>query len=313
MPGYQHHLFVCTNERDEGSSCGRRGSFEILKALKATIRGRGLDHEAGIMATKSGCLGLCSVGPNLVVYPQGLWRSSLTHADAIGLLKELAKPMSDVRLSDITGLVLAGGQGRRIHGEDKGLKFWRGQPLIDHALHRLAPRVRTLLISANRNLALYAKRGYPVLPDEPATDPSDTAHCSADNTDGLNAKNSQGPLAGIYQGLIKAQTPWLMVVPCDVPLFPADLIDRFWWAAQESFTDSGAGMVQARSFFVEGQYAFCLLSKGCLAPLRHFLGTGQRRIEDFHHQVGAIALKGFTDSDFRNLNTPTDFDAGCSA
>jgi molybdopterin-guanine dinucleotide biosynthesis protein A len=50
----------------------------------------------------------------------------------------------------ITGVVLAGGMGRRMGGADKGLQDLRGQPLVACAIDRLAPQVDHLLISANR-------------------------------------------------------------------------------------------------------------------------------------------------------------------
>ena len=51
----------------------------------------------------------------------------------------------------VTGLILAGGRGQRLGGVDKGLQPWRGRPLVDHALARLAPQVSEVMISANRN------------------------------------------------------------------------------------------------------------------------------------------------------------------
>lgn len=86
---YQHHIFVCTNERHEGDCCAKRGSFDILKTLKNELRDRDLDHDGGIMATKAGCFAKCSQGPNVVVYPQGSWHVISTPADAIALLDEL--------------------------------------------------------------------------------------------------------------------------------------------------------------------------------------------------------------------------------
>ena len=65
----------------------------------------------------------------------------------------------------ITGVILAGGQGRRMGGADKGLQELCGRPMAAHVLERLAPQVGAVLISANRNLERYAELGCPVLPD----------------------------------------------------------------------------------------------------------------------------------------------------
>src|SRR3954462_7081273 len=107
---------------------------------------------------------------------------------------------------DITGIVLAGGRGSRMGGVDKGLQNFRGMPLALHTLLRLGPRVGEAMVNANRNLAAYESFGVPVWPD-----------ASADYA---------GPLAGFLVGLERCETPYLLTVPCDTPLFPFDLAAR---------------------------------------------------------------------------------------
>ena len=82
---YQHHIFICTNERDEGDCCGRRGALQLLKTIKHELRERGLDHEGGMMANKSGCFGRCGEGPNVVVYPGGTWHRIQSAEQALAL------------------------------------------------------------------------------------------------------------------------------------------------------------------------------------------------------------------------------------
>ena len=94
---------------------------------------------------------------------------------------------------EITGLVLAGGQGRRMGGVDKGLQNHHGMPLALHALLRLSPQVGQVLINANRNLAAYESMGVPVWPDAMSDYP--------------------GPLAGILVGMEHCETPYLATVP----------------------------------------------------------------------------------------------------
>ena len=106
----------------------------------------------------------------------------------------------------ITGVILAGGQGRRMGGADKGLQELGGRPMAAHVLERLAPQVGAVLISANRNLERYAELGCPVLPD---------------TLDGY-----AGPLAGLQAALAQATTPLLVTAPCDSPFLPADLVAR---------------------------------------------------------------------------------------
>ena len=106
----------------------------------------------------------------------------------------------NIKISDITGLILAGGRGSRMGGVDKGLQDHLGVPLALHALRRLAPQVGTVMINANRNLDVYASMGVPVWPDE--------------------IPDYAGPLAGMLAGLAHCETPYLATVPCDTPNFP---------------------------------------------------------------------------------------------
>ncbi|MDN3522123.1 molybdenum cofactor guanylyltransferase MobA [Halomonas ramblicola] len=107
---------------------------------------------------------------------------------------------------ELTGLILAGGQGRRMGGVDKGLVSFAGRPLVAHVRERLAGRVAEVLINANRSLAAYGEFADRVVEDAEG--------------------GYQGPLMGIYSGLRAATTPWLVVVPCDTPALPEDLVAR---------------------------------------------------------------------------------------
>lgn len=123
----------------------------------------------------------------------------------------------------MTGGILAGGEGRRLAGADKGLVRWRGQPLVQHVLAALKPQTTTQLISANRNFDVYACFGAPVVRDG----------------------DGSGPLAGLAALLAATETDWLLCVPCDAPLLPADLVvqllDRVTSAhALASFLHDGA-------------------------------------------------------------------------
>jgi molybdenum cofactor guanylyltransferase len=179
--------------------------------------------------------------------------------------------------ANITGLILAGGQGERMGGRDKGLIDLAGRPLIAHVIARLAPQVAALLISANRNPERYAE--FPativadVLPDYP------------------------GPLAGILSGLCAARTPWLMVVPCDSPFMPLDLVQRLAVKLPSAAT---IAVVEAAG---ELQPVFALIPTTLHASLAEFLRAGQRKITRWfaHHAMVAIAFE--ETADFMNINT----------
>ena len=68
-------------------------------------------------------------------------------------------------MTALTGVILAGGQGRRMGGQDKGLVLFRGIPLYQHVLQRLRPQVDIVMISANRNLDRYQSSGCRVISD----------------------------------------------------------------------------------------------------------------------------------------------------
>jgi len=83
---FRCHLFWCAHEKDDPSqpSCGRRGAHDIGPKLKQAMRDRGLREEVAV--TKSGCLGQCLIGPAMIVYPEGVWYSVKTEADAMEIL-----------------------------------------------------------------------------------------------------------------------------------------------------------------------------------------------------------------------------------
>ncbi|MEJ8821480.1 molybdenum cofactor guanylyltransferase MobA [Variovorax humicola] len=166
--------------------------------------------------------------------------------------------------ADITGLVLAGGRGSRMGGVDKGLQTFNGTPLARHAVQRLGPQVGRMVINANRNLPTYESFGVPVWPDGIA--------------------DYAGPLAGFLTGLERCQTPWLLTVPCDTPLFPPDLASRLADALAQA--DAEIAMVSAPEPQDEGgppvlraQPVFCLLPVNLLASLREFTVAGGRKID----------------------------------
>jgi len=112
--------------------------------------------------------------------------------------------------SDITVAILAGGQGTRVGGQDKGLIALAGEPLISHVSERLRVQAGALLICANRNADRYAQYGTVV----------------TDATPGFH-----GPLAGIAAALAACRSRWLLTAPVDSPQPPPDLSRRLHAAA----------------------------------------------------------------------------------
>jgi molybdopterin-guanine dinucleotide biosynthesis protein A len=174
----------------------------------------------------------------------------------------------------ITGLVLAGGRGTRMGGVDKGLQNFNGTPLALHALLRLQMQqgglVGDQMINANRNLGAYEAFGMPVWPDT------------------LN--DFAGPLAGFLTGLERCETPYLLTVPCDTPLFPLDLAERL----AQAFEDEGTEIAMAAAREEDGQLrpqpVFCLLRLELLESLVVFTQAGGRKIDRWTDQHRTVIV-----------------------
>ncbi len=173
----------------------------------------------------------------------------------------------------ITALILAGGRGSRMGGMDKGLQNFRGLPLALQTLMRLqlqslAPQ--DILINANRNLAAYESLGAAVWPD---------------TLDGF-----AGPLAGFLTGLERCETPLLLTVPCDTPLFPLDLIERLHSALAEEDADMAMAAAREEDGQVRPQPVFCLLKVSLLDSLGAFTHQGGRKIDAWTGQQRCVIV-----------------------
>ena len=179
-------------------------------------------------------------------------------------------------------LILAGGRGSRMAGRDKGWVMWNGHPLIEHVLERLSRQTvmpERTMISANRNLDAYKQTGHKVVTDERA--------------------DFFGPLAGVEAGLMRCKKNWLLVVPCDTPLLPADLFTQLHAAITEQ-----TGTLAAYAVSPDGpQPLCCLLHPSISGSLSRFLDAGHGSVVDWLEQAGAVPV-AFPDSvAFSNFNS----------
>ena len=108
----------------------------------------------------------------------------------------------------MTGVILAGGMGRRMNGADKGLVLLQQNEMISWVIKTLKPIVKDVVINANRNLSDYEKFDVRVV---------------ADSIEGF-----QGPLAGFEAGMSVAQTEWIYTCPCDSPMQSPDLLPHMF-------------------------------------------------------------------------------------
>ena len=168
-----------------------------------------------------------------------------------------------INAHDITALVLAGGRGTRMGGVDKGLQTFNGTPLALHTLLRLQMQqgglIGEVMINANRNLAAYEAFGAPVWPD--------------------SLPDYAGPLAGFMTGLERCETPFLMTVPCDTPLFPPDLAVRLADALGRENADIAMAAAREEDGQIRTQPVFCLLRAELLESLVAFTHEGGRKID----------------------------------
>ena len=84
MSYYQRHLFICTNQRDEGAerpSCNQCGSARMVMYAKARAKELGITGEGKVRVQKAGCLDRCEEGPTCVVYPEGVWYTYVDEED----------------------------------------------------------------------------------------------------------------------------------------------------------------------------------------------------------------------------------------
>jgi molybdopterin-guanine dinucleotide biosynthesis protein A len=174
-------------------------------------------------------------------------------------------------------LVLAGGQGRRMGGVDKGLQPLRGKPMAQWALERLAPQVDELLINCNQNLEAYARFGRRLVPDE--------------------IGGFAGPLAGLHAGLKAAAHPLVVTVPCDSPYLPLDLVSRLCVA----IPDKDLAVAKTGD---QPHPVFSLVRKDVLQSLEAFLAGGGRKIDAWYASLRTIEVSFDDEADaFRNINT----------
>lgn len=182
----------------------------------------------------------------------------------------------------ITGIVLAGGLGRRMGadggGTDKGLRTFRGRPMAAHVIERLAPQVGTLAINANRNLDAWRRFGAPVFADE--------------------VEDFAGPLAGLHAAMAHAVTPWIVTAPCDSPFLPADLVARL----ARALAQADAQLAVARTG-EQPHPVFALVDRSLRAHLEAFLASGRRRIDAWYAPLRVVEVDFDDEAAFRNINT----------
>ena len=184
-----------------------------------------------------------------------------------------------INRDQITAVILAGGKGRRMGGEDKGLMELHGRPLIKHVLAIIAPQVGAVIINANRNLDRYAGFGYPVLRDD--------------------LQDFQGPLAGFSAAMAAVTTPYIVTMPCDGPLLPVDYVETMAAALEREQAELAVAHSGGRL-----QPVHALLPCSLRPSLESYLKRGDRKIELWYrsHRLAVVDFSHCAQA-FQNINT----------
>ena len=193
--------------------------------------------------------------------------------------------MQDRTEEKITGVILAGGRGRRMGSVDKGLQLFKGRKLIEWVIQRLQPQVAEILINSNQNQERYARFGYKVITDL--------------------VPDFAGPLAGFHSALSTATTDLVLTVPCDSPFLPEDLADRLIPALRAPSVDIAVARTGARAHPV-----FCLLRRSLLPHLSRYLEQGGRKIDAWYADLNVVEVAFDDQPDaFANFNTLAELNA----
>jgi molybdenum cofactor guanylyltransferase len=184
----------------------------------------------------------------------------------------------------VTGVILAGGEARRMGGQDKGLIEIAGRPMIEYVIDAFRPQVGTLLINANRSHEHYGRYGLPVI---------------ADDSQGFN-----GPLAGMASSMRAAVTEYIATLPCDSPNVPPDLVARLYRRLRAENAEIAVAHSGERM-----QPVFSLLKCALLGSLMSYLDSGERKIDRWYarHRTATVDFSDRPDT-FINVNTPEDIE-----
>jgi molybdopterin-guanine dinucleotide biosynthesis protein A len=193
--------------------------------------------------------------------------------------------------SSVLGVILAGGQARRLGGGDKALRDLAGTPLLGHAIKRLAPQVSQIVINANGDPSRFDSFRLPVVGD--------------------TVEGFAGPLAGVLAGMEWAvenapDCPWIVTCATDAPFFPEDLVARLLAAVDADGVDMACAESDGRTHPVFGLWPVHLHAELC----RALVDEDIRKVARWTARYGLIVVKfpvSVVDP-FFNINQPEDLE-----
>ncbi|HUC10238.1 MAG TPA: molybdenum cofactor guanylyltransferase MobA [Stellaceae bacterium] len=195
----------------------------------------------------------------------------------------------------VVGLLLAGGQSRRMGGGDKALRLLGGVSLLERVIARLRPQVGALVINANGDPARFAGFDLPVVAD--------------------SVPDFAGPLAGVLAGLdwAAAQQPdceFVASVATDAPFLPRDLVARLMHGLSEAGADLCCAASGGRAHPVFGLWPVRL----CEDLRRAVVVEGVRKVDEWtsRHKIVTVPFSDHPVDPFFNANRPADLVAAAA-
>ena len=196
---------------------------------------------------------------------------------------------------NIVGLLLAGGQSRRMGGGDKALRPFGGSTLLDRVITRLRPQVDALVLNANGDPARFARFALPVVSD--------------------SIPGFAGPLAGVLAGLDWAASqrpdcPFIVSVATDAPFLPTDLVARLTEGLAEAGADLACAASGGRTHPVFGLWPVRLRED----LRRAVVDEAIRKVDLWtgRHRLATVSFPDTPVDPFFNANRPEDFEAAAA-
>lgn len=178
----------------------------------------------------------------------------------------------------VSAIILSGGKGVRMNHQNKGLMNYQRRPLVQHVIDRVTQQVDDIVISANQDIEAYERFGYPVV---------------ADRTESL------GPLTGILSASAVTQHPIILIVPCDMPKLPLNLVEQLLVAMTTNAISISSG---GRS-----QPLVSLINRKAISTISTYLQNGDRSVHGWLKTINGATLSWEDSGEaFRNINDMSD-------
>ncbi|MBL6599683.1 MAG: molybdenum cofactor guanylyltransferase MobA [Alphaproteobacteria bacterium] len=191
----------------------------------------------------------------------------------------------------VAGVLLAGGQSRRMGGGDKCLRMLGTRTILDHILERVRPQVSSLVLNANGDPARFDGFKLPVAQD--------------------SVEGFAGPLAGVLAGLDWAaehapDCEWLASFATDAPFQPPDLVERLLEAMQSEGADLACAASEGRHHPVFGLWPLRLREDLRAAMIEEDI----RKVDLWtaRHRLAVAAFDVAEIDPFFNANRPDDLE-----